>query len=209
MDDERAAGFEPAAQITIQSLDTLKVFSDPLRQQIIEALLDSAKTVKQVASMLHLPPTKLYYHINLLEAHHLIRVTETRVVSGIIEKQYRAAAKSFYIQRSLLSPGQTDESGDGVDTALNAFFTPVRGEIQRSVQAGVIDMSDDAPLARRLRMWRAMSRMSDADAEVFYKRLEALVEEFDTLDTHDEEQCVYNLLVVIYPGNEGAADTTE
>src|SRR3954467_12474429 len=91
---------------TITTLDALKVFSDPLRQQIIEALLDDAKTVKQVAVELDLAPTKLYYHVNLLEEHGLIQVTETRIVSGIIEKHYRAAAREFAIERSLLTPGQ-------------------------------------------------------------------------------------------------------
>src|SRR5215211_5670272 len=98
---------QPAPLHTITSLEALKVFSDPLRQQIIEALLDGAKTVKQVASELELAPTKLYYHVNLLEEHGLIQVTETRIVSGIIEKHYVAAAKEYAIERSLMTPGQS------------------------------------------------------------------------------------------------------
>src|SRR3954467_13426431 len=94
----------PAPLYTITTLEALKVFADTLRQQIIEALLDGSKTVKQIAAELELAPTKLYYHVNLLEEHGLISVSETRIVSGIIEKHYTAAAHEYYIERSLLTP---------------------------------------------------------------------------------------------------------
>jgi len=72
------------AEFVITSLETLKVFSDPLRQQIIETLLDGPRTVKQIAAELNIPPNKLYYHVNLLEAHSLIQVTDTRIVLSLI-----------------------------------------------------------------------------------------------------------------------------
>src|SRR5664279_480371 len=116
---------QPAPLHTITTLDALKVFSDPLRQQIIEALLDGAKTVKQIASELELAPTKLYYHVNLLEEHGLIQVTETRIVSGIIEKHYTAAAHEYYIERSLLTPGQ-NSGNEGLEIAFDAMIEPIR-----------------------------------------------------------------------------------
>src|SRR5215208_994364 len=116
---------QPASVHTITSLEALKVFSDPLRQQIIEALLDGAKTVKQVAAELDLAPTKLYYHVNLLEEHGLIQVTETRIVSGIIEKHYMASAREYLIERSLLTPGQ-NTGGEGLEIAFDAMIEPIR-----------------------------------------------------------------------------------
>jgi len=198
------ADYEPVSELTITTLETLKVFSDPLRQKIIEALMDAAKTVKQIAKDLDLAPTKLYYHVNLLEEHGLIRVTETRVISGIIEKQYRASARSFAIQRSLLSPGSGGRA-EGLHAALDAMLAPMRDEIERGVVSGVIDTSDDAPPARKLRVWRAMSRLSPAEAEALYERLETLIAEFDSRKQDRRDTGTppsghsYSLLIALYP----------
>lgn len=194
--------FEPAHELTITTLETLKVFSDPLRQQVIEAVQAAPRTVKQVATELSLTPTKLYYHVNLLEEHGLIRVTDTRVVSGIIEKHYRATARNFAIQRSLLSFGS---KGDGLRTALDAVIDPIREEIERGVASGVIDTSDNAPVPRKLRLWRAMSQLPADQAEQFYARLEALVTEFDAFraDPDTTPSSGYTLLVAVYPTRTG------
>jgi Predicted transcriptional regulator len=182
---------------TITTLEALKVFSDPLRQQIIEALLDGAKTVKQVAAQLELAPTKLYYHINLLEEHGLIRVTETRIVSGIIEKHYVAAAQEYAIERSLMTPGQASGT-EGLEFAFDAMIEPVRADLHRSMEQGLIDSTADAPEYRKFRMWRGMSQLPSDRAEEFYRRLEALLDEFNDASDAKSEQA-YGLLIGIYP----------
>src|SRR3954447_21221010 len=94
--------FEPADRMVIKDLEALKAVSDPLRLRIMETMLQGARTVKQLAKELKTTPTKLYYHMNLLEQHGLVKVTGTRIVAGIIEKQYQLAAYSIHIDRSLL-----------------------------------------------------------------------------------------------------------
>lgn len=74
-------------EMMIEDAETLRVLADPLRLRIRELMVRPC-TVKQVAAVLGIAPTKLYYHINLLEKHKLIVVVAARVVSGIIEKQY-------------------------------------------------------------------------------------------------------------------------
>ena len=189
---------QPTPLHTITSLEALKVFSDPLRQQIIEALLDGSKTVKQIAAELDLAPTKLYYHINLLEEHELIKVTETRIVSGIIEKHYTAAAREYAIERSLLTPGQTSGS-EGLEIAFDAMVEPIRTDLEKSFQQGLIDTSENAPEQRKFRMWRAMSQLSDEQAAEFYDRLDKLIEEFNSKRTGDDADHHYGLLIGIYP----------
>ncbi|MBX6342634.1 MAG: helix-turn-helix transcriptional regulator [Thermomicrobiaceae bacterium] len=77
----------------IRDLETLRAVSDPLRLRLFELLRGGPRTVKQLAAALDLPPTRLYYHVGQLEAHGLVRVVDTRVVSGIIEKRYQATAQ--------------------------------------------------------------------------------------------------------------------
>jgi transposase-like protein len=195
-----AAASQPAPAHTITTLDALKVFSDPLRQQIIEALLEGAKTVKQVAAELELAPTKLYYHVNLLEEHGLIQVTETRIVSGIIEKHYMASAREYLIERSLLTPGQ-NTGGEGLEIAFDAMIEPIRSDLLKSAKNGLIDTSEGAPEHHRFRMWRATSQLSEAQAAEFYARLDKLVDEFNVFsdDNADTQNQHYTLLIGIYP----------
>jgi transposase-like protein len=197
-DSHPPAEGQPALLHTITTLEALKVFSDPLRQQIIEALLEGAKTVKQIASELELAPTKLYYHVNLLEEHGLIQVTETRIVSGIIEKHYTAAAHEYYIERSLLTPGQ-NSGAEGLEIALDAMIEPIRTDIQKSIKQGLIDTSENAPEQRKFRMWRAMSQLSEVEAAEFYARLEKLIDEFNGSKADSPDNQHYGLLIGIYP----------
>lgn len=200
MPSSQSSEEHPAPLHTIKTLEALKVFSDPLRQQLIEALLDGAKTVKQIAAELDLAPTKLYYHVNLLEEHGLIRVTETRIVSGIIEKHYMAAAREYLIERSLLTPGQ-NMSDEGLEIAFDAMIEPIRTDLRKSLVQGLIDTSDDAPEQRKFRMWRAMSQLSETQAAEFYARLEKLIDEFNAFKESDADAPSqhYGLLIGIYP----------
>ena len=85
----------PAGTFTISDLDTLRVVADPLRNQIVELLIMEPQTVKQIAERLGLAPSKLYYHIGLLEKHGIIEVAETRMVANLQEKDYRAVAHTL------------------------------------------------------------------------------------------------------------------
>jgi len=190
----------------INTLEALKVFSDPLRQRVIETLFDGQKTVKQIAAELDIAPTKLYYHINLLEEHGLIRVVDTRIVSGIIEKQYDAAASHYRIKRSLLAPGQND-SDDGLDTTIDAIIEPMRVDIRKSIVSGLIDTRDDvATKNRQLRIWRAIGRLQPEDADRFYARMDELIDEFACQDDDaevNEASQNYSMLMFLYPTEAG------
>ena len=83
-------------EFIIENVEALKMIADPLRLQIIRNL-DEPRTVKELAERLDKPATKLYYHVNQLEKHQIIRVVDTRIVSGIIEKHYRVTAKSYHV----------------------------------------------------------------------------------------------------------------
>src|SRR5215204_4136406 len=93
--------FEPEKEFVLDNLEALKVTADPTRLRLLESLVEKPLTVKEVAKKLDIASTKLYYHINLLEEHGLIRVVKQRVVSGIIEKQYRTRAYSFNVKQAM------------------------------------------------------------------------------------------------------------
>lgn len=190
----------------ISDLDTLKVLADPLRLNILE-MLGKPGTVKQVAAKIGRPPTKLYYHFNLLEKHGLLTMVDTRIVSGIVEKHYQTSARTFRLQRDLLSPG-ADGFNESLDVALNAMFTTAREDLHASVKSGLLRLEDDAPRHRTAFINQARLRLQPDRADEFYERLEALVKEFQAdADDHDDDADVdedsdiqyYKLLLILYP----------
>ena len=130
----------------ISDLETLKVVTDPLRLNIVNLLRGEPRTAKELAKTLHLSQTKLYYHIGLLEQHGLIRVVGTRLVSGILEKQYQATAYKLSVDRRLFSPAPASPAGyEGLEVYLSAVLDYTHSDMMRSVRSGLAQFSDAAP----------------------------------------------------------------
>src|SRR5918999_142666 len=89
-------------QVVLEDVDALRAVADPLRLRILFETTYTGRTVKELAALLGVPQTRLYYHVKLLQRHDLLSVVERRMVSGIEERRYRSAAGGFTISPSLL-----------------------------------------------------------------------------------------------------------
>lgn len=214
--DPNQRSYRPEPEFIVNDLETLKVLADPLRLQIVELCTQAPRTVKQVATVLNMPPTKLYYHMKQLEERALIRVVDTRIVSGIVEKQYQAAAFNYRVNRELFS--LTSQAGkEGLNVMLTGLFDDTREDIQQSVDTEVLDVSaphnDDQPLNRSLMISRHTLHLTPDEAEVFYQRLKALVRETleqSRIGRANPDARAYGLLVSLYPSTRtGAADPND
>lgn len=94
----------------IDDLATLRVLSDPLRLRLIEVLGVRPATVKTLATALGVKPNRLYYHVNLLEQHGLVRVTASRMVSGIVERTYGLVARHIAVDDKLALPADLKQA---------------------------------------------------------------------------------------------------
>ncbi len=122
--------------ITIDNLETLKILSDPTRLEIMKHIGAENRrghlcTVKQAAKLMDVSPTKLYYHIKLLEEQGLIIVGDTRVVSGIIEKQYQVVAHNITLSQNALST-QEGPKDKALEDTLNSIEQVVRNSINNT-----------------------------------------------------------------------------
>jgi DNA-binding transcriptional ArsR family regulator len=190
----------PEDVFLIDNLETLKIVADPLRLKVLELLRRKPQTVKQLAAAMSIPLKKLYYHVNLLEAHGLIRVASTRIVSGIIEKQYQVTAYRLSVERALLSP-PAPASDEGVDAYLSLILDHAKSEISKGVCAGLIDLAHKTMAQRGLVLGRTWIRMSPERADAFLQRLKALSDEFEAPqpDGANEDTQFYEFLLGLYP----------
>lgn len=183
-------------EMVLTDAEQLKVIGDPFRIQVIETMSEDPQrswTAKELAERLDVKPTKLYHHLGLLEEHGFIRVAETRVVSGILEKRYCATAHGYRVDHTLLTGGGTHPAMSG---ALDAIFTKARHEILQAMASGAIPHDPHDPRRKRMGLWSTHARLSPASARKVMRLVERLTEVDTDQDDAGEE---YGLLIGFYP----------
>lgn len=205
--EDQAEAFEPAAELSITDVDTLKVISDALRGRILDRLRAEPMTVKQLASALDRSPKKLYYHVNLMERHGLIRVVRTRLVSGIQEKTYRASAYMFMFEDQVFA---TTPNQSHLPPGVGLLFDTTKNELDQNIEDGQVILDDQRSLQRLLMRW-SLRCMQAEQAAIFYERLEALLDEFMSAEAEtvvDQAQ-MYRLFLTLFPVRRYDRRTTE
>ena len=196
----------------IDDPETLRLIADPLRLRVLELLRQEPRTVTELAELLDVQRTKLYYHVKLLEEHDLIVVDETRLVSGITEKRYRVTAYRLSVDKSMF--GAPDFGDAPLDVFLSMILDEVATEIRRSVRSGLIDLEfthEDVIAPRRVTIGRRWFRFSDVDVEEFRRRYAELSREFEDravddggrsageFTSRETDTSVYEWLIAFYP----------
>ena len=186
----------------IKDLQTLKVFSDPLRLQILEQLFPKPQTINKIADELGISSSRLYYHFNLLEKHGFISVVVTRVVNNIIEKVYWVTAEDIDIDKALLN----FSSQAGQENVLNVVSSSLelaRQDITRSIQARKTQLAcGDEPNPREMVMGFNKKQLKSETYQAFVEECQALVKKFNQLpeeSTDNEEANTYGFAFYLYP----------
>jgi len=174
--------FEPAPLYEIDELETIKLVSDPLRLNMLHLVTPEARTVKQVAEILHLQPHKLYYHMNMLEEHGLVKLVDQQIVGGVVEKYYRAVALHFIMSPDLLKV--PDGEGGALGEFADFIFSDTRAEFKNSVAKGWIQATKEAQYG--LVLSRRMAMLTKKEAAEFTRRLSNLLQDFSARSQYQE-----------------------
>ena len=206
----------PLSERVIADVETLKALSDPLRLRIVEAMVTRVEepwTVKELSTLLGVPQTRLYHHMDLLLERDLIRPVERRVVSGIIETRYRIAQLSLKLDRRLFS-ADTREQAAVMHDVLQTVFDRSREEIETAIRVGAIDTIDDALPERKLLLSKGLVRLRASRAAKLREQLLDLIETAEREDDADDdpaERLPFGSLLALYPFIQGpdAGDAPE
>ena len=185
---------EPGSELVLTDIAQLRAMSDPLRLRLVEVMNDEPRgwTAKELAERLGTKQTKLYHHLNLLAEHGLIRVAGTRMVSGIVEKRYQVSARSFRVDRTLL----TGEGQAGVGEVIDVIFDRARDEILGAMAAGLVSL--DKTERKRSRMSLSMTHARLSPKSV--RRVMRMVEQLNAIDeSPDADGEDYGLVIGFYP----------
>ena len=193
-----AQTLEKTDVFTVEDVETLKAIAEPQRLRLLLALDEADLTVKELAVKLAAPPTRLYYHVRILEKHGLIRVVSTRMVSGIEERRYAATSKNWTLSDSLLS-------NPAIADVLKAMFELARVELMMALSAGGPPPGDPDGAVPMLMSTRAYLPR-DAMRE-FNRALGDLIEKYTTTERRPGT-VEYHAVFAVYEANLGRDDAS-
>jgi len=196
---------EQPETFNVTELEQLRVLSDPLRMRVLNNLFQEPLTVKQVADRLEVPATKLYYHVNELERIGLVKVVETRVKSGIIEKYYRMTAGKIQVSRELLRLTQQQSAeASTYGEVLASIFEAVADDLRQSVAGGLLTPTEDSAkesVTKLTAIGRTNVRLKRSAASRLAKKLsKLLMEEMEAADDEAGE-VEYGFALAFFPIN--------
>lgn len=158
----------------LETLEQLRAIADELRSRIAEALVHRAMTVTQLGEMLGQAPAKIHYHVRELERVGLIRLVATREKSGILEKYYRAVARSLTASKTLLLHVPSDESL----ATMRAFLDSISRGFMRATEYTIRNQQWENP-----KVWG----LNSTQIWITYEEMKALAQriqaEFDKYAT--------------------------
>lgn len=100
-----------------ESLDIMKVLSDPRRMQIL-TLAEKPITVKELAEHMDEKPSRLYYHVNKLQEAGLLQVVDQKQTGNLVEKYYQSDSKTLFKGNLKLQAGNPLASVAGLHRSM-------------------------------------------------------------------------------------------
>jgi DNA-binding transcriptional ArsR family regulator len=162
---------------TVTDPRQVKAIFDPLRETLLELLLERAASVQELAAAVGRPKSSVAYHVKVLVDARLLKVVRTRMVRGREECFYGRAARLFAVGDVRMPP----------PSGSPTFFEAAARDAETAI-------SDDD--------FRGITRyawISPADAAAFWSRVLELVNEYGQLPRTASGSNAYALLTAIYP----------
>ncbi|MCP3974067.1 MAG: helix-turn-helix transcriptional regulator [bacterium] len=150
----------------IETSQQVEALNSDLRLRILK-LASRPASVRQIADQMAMPITRLYYHVNLLEAAGYLHVVDSRKSGARIEKIYRVAARNF-------TPGpKLTENLDDVTKSAAALAGLIMGPARAGAEAALATRLRGGPLDGVI--GRSIVDLTAEQFEHFRIRLEELV----------------------------------
>src|SRR6266542_1727861 len=170
--------YELAEKLVITAPAQLRAIADPLRDTILDLLLERAATVAELAAAVGRPKSTVAHHVNVLLDAGMLRVVRTRRVRAIEERYYGRTARVFYV-------GVVSRPGEDPTTVHANALSVAAAE---SVPAHEAD---------ELRSILRHARIPAQRAAEFWQRVNAVVREFSQLPRSGDT--VYGFAAGLYP----------
>jgi DNA-binding transcriptional ArsR family regulator len=173
--------YELGAEISADTPARLKALGDPLRQLLLDLVLERAMSVSELAARVQRPKSTVAHHVDLLTDVGLLQVVRTRKVRAMEERFYGRTA------RTIVFPSHAHD-GD------LPFFADARAV------ADLAAMASNAPATFTMRS----VRIPDEAAAEFCERVTQLALEFSRLPRGGTREFAF--LAALFPTTRPVAE---
>ncbi|HCT75617.1 MAG TPA: ArsR family transcriptional regulator [Micromonosporaceae bacterium] len=177
---------------TIEDVSTLKALADPIRLQLLDITMAEPErtwTARELATLVGILPTNIYYHVNMLERHGLLKVRETRIINGIIEKHYGAAQQTLNFYR------RAGEAADDAYNIISEMLNQMRTDIESGLALGTMSLSSEAPDPKRMLVSRTLVSIPEDRIDDFRQDMLSLAAKYEGAPAG----APFTIMVAIYP----------
>ena len=105
-------------ELVLETTEQIRALAHPLRQRILNLLVDAPYTNKQLATILNVSPPRLHFHVRELLTTGLIEIISEQPKGGVIEKYYRAVARVIRLESNA---HETLSKEELLETTLDAI----------------------------------------------------------------------------------------
>lgn len=155
-----------------------KALAHPLRVRILRLCLQRELTNKQLADRLGIQPGTVLYHVRqLVEAGFLQQAPVRTGDSGALEKPYRSAQDSWWLDNPL------------GDAEPDVRFAPIQAFQEELREAGPASVQTFA---------RFMLHLSPEDVETLDRRILAVLDEYIETDDERRDQPAHGGIVIVH-----------
>lgn len=200
--DERAGWIpvegvgEPAERLELADIELLTETTHPIRGRLLRRM-KQPRTVAELATLLDVPVTRLYHHVNRLDELGLIHIVATRRVAAVTERRYQVVAESFHVSPDLLERSDDRSMAQALGSLFDAAKLGLQKEIESGAHRRLGGIRDHSVLSLGER------RLTAARREELIARFEALVSEFvSDADDDDPDAATMVLFVAAYPQSD-------
>lgn len=162
----------------LTTIAQVRAIADPLREAILDLLLDRAATITELAAALGRPKGTIAYHVKVLTEAGITRVVRSRQVRAVTEHYYGRTARLHFV---------------GALTALDEAGRPIGGNylvIAAGESAGAHADDSLSAILRHARIPREHLRE-------FRQRMFALADEFSRLPRGGDQ--AWGFVAGLYP----------
>ncbi|MCB2224704.1 MAG: helix-turn-helix domain-containing protein [Actinobacteria bacterium] len=178
--------------ILIEDMETFRIIDNPLRQRIWH-LTRNPRSVGEIAERLGVPPTRLYYHVNMLADAGFLEVVEVRKSGAQLERVYQGRAGTLAPSPEFLE--SIGDAGKAAHILAGALFDNSRTEVEALLARTFGGEDAFGTLAR------AVLQLPADDAQRFLDRIEDLAVEMRTAsrECDDEGAAIYSFTFAFVP----------
>lgn len=176
--NQRIPDYDLDDLLVVTAPEQLRALADPLRNTLLELLLERAATVNELARAVDRPKSSVAYHVNQLVDAGLLRVVRTRRVRAIEERFYGRVARTYYV-------GALSRPED------KQVVSRINGLAEAAAEAAAAHAADE------LRCTLVHARIPIEDVREFWTEVQALARRFAQIPRAGDQ--VYGFAAGLYP----------